>query len=71
MSAIDRARYTGYSVGGISPFGIRRKMRVYVERSILSLTTLYINAGRRGLIVEMTPDELTRILDPIIVNAAM
>jgi len=65
----DAQRYTGYSVGGISPFGIRRKMRVFVERSILSLTTLYINAGRRGFIVEMTPEELTRLLDPILVNA--
>ena len=66
----DARRYTGYTVGGISPFGTRRKLSIYVEETILNLPKLYINAGRRGFLVEMKPRELSRILDLIPVNAA-
>lgn len=56
-------RHTGYVVGGISPFGTRRALRVYVEASILELDRIYINAGRRGLLVEIAPDVLGALLD--------
>ena len=57
-------KHTGYMVGGTSPFGIRRDMPVYMEESITDLTSIFINAGRRGLLVEMQPEELVRILKP-------
>lgn len=55
-------KHTGYMVGGISPFGTRKKLPVLVEVSILDLQCIYINAGRRGLLAEMDPKELTRVL---------
>jgi Cys-tRNA(Pro) deacylase len=57
-------RHTGYMVGGTSPFGIRRDMPIYMEESITDLPRIFINAGHRGLLVEMQPAELVRVLDP-------
>jgi Cys-tRNA(Pro) deacylase len=64
-------RHTGYVVGGISPFGTRKALKVYVEASILELSKIYINAGKRGLLAEMSPQELKRVLNPIAVNVAI
>ena len=64
-------RHTGYVVGGISPFGTRKPLKVYVEASILGLPKIYINAGKRGLLAEMSPQELKRVLNPISVNVAI
>jgi Cys-tRNA(Pro) deacylase len=64
-------KHTGYFVGGISPFGTRRPLRVFVEQSILGLRTIYINAGRKGLLAEMSPGVLEKILNPTSVSAAI
>ena len=64
-------RYTGYMVGGTSPFGTRRALPVFVERSILELPAIYINGGRRGLLVRIDPAELTRVLGAVAVDAAV
>jgi Cys-tRNA(Pro) deacylase len=64
-------RHTGYVVGGISPFGTRKPMKVYVQASILDLPKIYINAGKRGLLAEMLPDDLKNVLNPIPVNVAI
>jgi Cys-tRNA(Pro) deacylase len=58
-------RHSGYQVGGTSPFGMRRPMPVYMERSIAELPLLYINGGRRGYLVGMAPADLVRVLKPI------
>ena len=63
-------RHSGYQVGGTSPFGLRKPLPVYVERTILDLPHLYINAGRRGLLCKITPATLTSILNPNPVDAA-
>jgi Cys-tRNA(Pro) deacylase len=55
-------RHTGFLVGGTSPFGTRKPMPVYVEKTILALARIYINGGRRGYLVSMAPDELVRVL---------
>jgi len=55
-------RVTGYQVGGISPFGTRQPMAVYVEESILALERIYVNGGKRGFLVEIAPNDLKRIL---------
>jgi Cys-tRNA(Pro) deacylase len=62
---------TGYLVGGISPFGIRAPLRICVENTIVNLPKIYINAGRRGLLAEISPRELDKVLAPIHVNVAM
>jgi Cys-tRNA(Pro) deacylase len=55
-------RHTGYQVGGTSPFGTRKSLPVYVERSILALPSIYINGGRRGFLVQISPSVLTGLL---------
>ena len=64
-------RHTGYAVGGTSPFGTRKALPVYVERSVLDLDRIYINGGRRGLLVSIGPSELVRVLDATPVDAAV
>jgi len=64
-------KHTGYMVGGTSPFGIRRGMPIYMEESIVDLPSIFINAGRRGLLVEMQPAELVRILEPRLVKVGI
>ncbi len=51
-------RHTGYQVGGTSPFGTRKDLPIYVERSILALERIYINGGRRGFLVPIAPSVL-------------
>ncbi len=55
-------KHTGYMVGGTSPFGTRKALPVYVEATILELPKIFINAGRKGLLAEMAPAELERVL---------
>ena len=63
-------RHTGYQVGGTSPFGLRKPMPVFVERSILEMPAIYINGGRRGFLVRITPADLVRLLAPTPVDVA-
>ncbi len=55
-------RHSGYRVGGTSPFGTRKKMPVYVERSILDLPEIFINGGSRGFLVRIVPAVLKTLL---------
>jgi prolyl-tRNA editing enzyme YbaK/EbsC (Cys-tRNA(Pro) deacylase) len=64
-------KHTGYSVGGISPFGTRKPLKVCVEASIMELPKIYINVGKRGLLAKMSPSDLARILNPIPVSVAI
>ena len=64
-------RHSGYMVGGTSPFGTRKPMPIYMERSIADLDRLYVNGGRRGFLVSMAPGELIRVLSPTLVDAAV
>ena len=64
-------RHTGYAVGGTSPFGTRKPLPVFVERSVLDLERVYVNGGRRGLLVGVAPVELTRVLGATPVNVAL
>lgn len=63
-------RHSGYQVGGTSPFGTRRAMPVYMERTIAELPRLYVNGGRRGFLVGMAPADLIRVLSPVVVDVA-
>lgn len=64
-------RHSGYQVGGTSPFGTRKAMPVFVERSILALPRIYINGGSRGFLVGIAPDDLARALAITPVDAAI
>jgi len=64
-------RHSGYQVGGTSPFGTRRAMPVYMERSILDLPRVYINGGRRGFLLGVAPADIVRALAPQMVDVAL
>jgi Cys-tRNA(Pro) deacylase len=64
-------RHSGYTVGGTSPFGTRRKMPVYMEETVLALPKIYINGGRRGYLVGMVPVDLVRVLAPKLVKVGI
>ncbi len=64
-------KHTGYLVGGTSPFGTRKAMPVYAERSILALDRIYINGGRRGFLVSLAPADLVQVLSPVMVDVAI
>ena len=64
-------KHTGYMVGGTSPFGTRKTMPVFLERTIADLDRIYINGGRRGFLISLTPSDLIRALSPTLVDAAV
>lgn len=63
-------KWTGYLVGGTSPFGTKTVLPVYVERTIWSLDTIYINGGKRGFLVAVSPEAALRALTPVDVSVA-
>jgi Cys-tRNA(Pro)/Cys-tRNA(Cys) deacylase len=54
----DAERLTGYRTGGISAFGSRRALPVLVEAALMEHDTVLVNAGGRGVMVELAPDDL-------------
>jgi Cys-tRNA(Pro) deacylase len=64
-------RHSGYQVGGTSPFGVRKPMPIYVERTILGLPKIYINGGRRGFLVGIDPQELVRVVKAVAVEVGL
>jgi Cys-tRNA(Pro) deacylase len=63
-------KHSGYQVGGTSPFGTRASMPVYMEASIAALDKIYINGGKRGFLLGLSPQEVIRVLQPVLVQAA-
>ena len=63
-------RHSGYQVGGTSPFGLRKQMPIYMERTISELPRIYINGGARGFLVEIDPKDAVRVLAPTLVDVA-
>ncbi len=64
-------RHSGYLVGGTSPFGTRKPMPVYIERSILALPKVCLNGGRRGYLVGIAPEVCVRLLKAQAVDCAL
>ena len=64
-------RHSGYQIGGTSPFGTRKRLSVFLEKSILARPKIYINGGRRGYLVGIDPAEIVRLLAPIIVEVGL
>jgi len=64
-------RHTGFLIGGTSPFGTKKAMPVFIEKSILDLPLIYINGGRRGFLVGVHPHDLLRALSPTVVEVAL
>lgn len=64
-------RHSGYQVGGTSPFGLRKPMPIYVERTVLDLEKIWINGGGRGFLVAIDPKELLRVVGATPVDVAL
>ncbi|UCE59200.1 MAG: aminoacyl-tRNA deacylase [Phycisphaerales bacterium] len=64
----DAERITGYHVGGISPFAMRRHLPAVIEESLLALDRIIVNGGRRGVLVELATEDLVTLLDALPAN---
>jgi Cys-tRNA(Pro) deacylase len=64
-------KHTGYLVGGTSPFGTRKPLPVFMERTVADLDRIFINGGARGFLVSLDPSELIRVLSPQLVDVAI
>lgn len=64
-------RHSGYLVGGTSPLGTRKAMRIYVESTILELPRIYLNGGSRGFLVGLDPGDLGKAVDLVPVKVAL
>jgi Cys-tRNA(Pro)/Cys-tRNA(Cys) deacylase len=62
LGVAEAERITGYHVGGISPFGQKKRVRVFIETSALAFPRIVVNGGRRGLQAELAPDDLMSLL---------
>ncbi len=62
---------TGYKFGGTSPFGTRKALSIYAEATIFNLNKIYINGGKRGLILEMLPTDLIKLFSIIKVKVGI
>ncbi len=63
MKVPDAERLTGYKVGGISPFGPRKVVPTAIDETAQLFDKIYINAGQRGLLLSMSPDDAARVLN--------
>ena len=64
-------KHSGYLVGGTSPFGTRKAMPVFIERTIADLDRIFVNGGRRGFLISLAPSDLIRVLQPTLVDASL
>ena len=65
LGIAEAERITGYHVGGISPFGQKKRVRVFIEQSALAFERVVVNGGRRGLQLELAPADLVRELSVV------
>ncbi|MDX6591276.1 MAG: Cys-tRNA(Pro)/Cys-tRNA(Cys) deacylase [Gaiellales bacterium] len=64
----DAERATGYQIGGISPLGSKRRLRVFLDASASEHTDICLNAGRRGALVEIRTDDLVRLTGAVLAD---
>jgi Cys-tRNA(Pro) deacylase len=67
----DAFRHSGYMVGGCSPFGLRKPMPIYLQKTVLDIDQIYINGGKRGFLVSMPPQEIVRVVGAFLVDVSL
>ncbi len=65
------SKWTGYLIGGTSPFGMKTKIPVFAERTIFDIERIYINGGKRGFLVEIDPIVISESFDVRMVEVAI
>jgi Cys-tRNA(Pro) deacylase len=64
-------KQTGYQIGGTSPFATRKAIPVYMEATIATLPRIYLNGGKRGFLVGVSPQVVIDLLKPVIVEVGI
>lgn len=62
LKPAEAERITGYRVGGISPFGQKKRVSTFIEQAAMDHDTVILNGGRRGLQIELAPSDIVRLL---------
>jgi Cys-tRNA(Pro)/Cys-tRNA(Cys) deacylase len=70
MPPADAERITGYRVGGVSPFGQKKRLPTVLDAAAAALPLAYMNGGQRGLQVRLAPADLVRLLDAAVAEIA-
>jgi Cys-tRNA(Pro)/Cys-tRNA(Cys) deacylase len=70
MPPPDAERITGYRVGGVSPFGQKKRLPTVVDAAAAKLEQAFMNGGQRGLQVRLAPDDLVKMLDATVAEIA-